>query len=281
MSFNKARITELQLKYVSGELTPEEQAELDLFLDAAPANRRRFEQRIQQPHVIESLAAWSIAEKTEKDNWSDVPNPQRGAKIVQLFMPLRKRLTVAAAFLVIAIGAFLLYRQRLTPFPQKQVAVVPAKDLQPGGNKATLTLASGQQILLDDAKTGMLAQEGTIRVNKTNNGTLTYTSGESREKPTKEELRFNMLTTPRSGTYMVVLPDQSKVWLNSASSLKYPASFDGLADREVTLTGEAYFEVAKNSAQPFRVHVDEATVDVLGTNFNINAYPDELAIKTT
>jgi len=283
MSFNQARITELTIKYVSGELTQEEQAELNLFLDAAtePDNRRRFEQRIQQLKVRESLAAWSIAEKTEKDSWSDVPNPQRGAKIVQLFSPLRKRLTVAAAFLVIAVGAFLIYRQRVTSFPQKQVAVVPVKDLLPGGNKATLTLAGGQQILLDDAKTGILAQEGAIRVNKTNSGTLTYTPNELRGKSIKEELRFNMLTTPRSGTYMVVLPDQSKVWLNSASSLKYPASFDGQVDREVSLTGEAYFEVAKKAGQPFRVLVKGTTVEVLGTSFNINAYTDESAIRTT
>jgi ferric-dicitrate binding protein FerR (iron transport regulator) len=111
---------------------------------------------------------------------------------------------------------------------------------------------------------------------KQSNGQLAYNT--QNEKPT--EVLYNTLTTPRGGQYQLVLPDGSKVWLNAASAISYPTAFTG-SERKVEIKGEAYFEIAKNTAMPFIVKVNDAQVQVLGTHFNINAYSDEDAIKTT
>lgn len=149
-------------------------------------------------------------------------------------------------------------------------------DLAPGGNKAVLTLSDGSSIVLDTVQNGTLALQGNTEILKSDNGQLAYNSSKS---PTPEML-YNTLTTPTGGQYKLVLPDGTTVWLNAASSIRYPTAFTG-TERIVTLTGEAYFEVAKNAAMPFKVEVNELDVEVLGTHFNINAYGDEPDIKTT
>lgn len=150
-------------------------------------------------------------------------------------------------------------------------------DVAPGGNKAVLTLANGSAIILDSAHAGMLAQQGNTTVIKQGNGRLAYNT--TQEKP--EEMLYNMLATPRGGQYQLVLPDGSKVWLNAASSIRFPTAFAG-NERKVEVTGEAYFEVTKNAAMPFRVKTDNgAVVEVLGTHFNVNAYNDEPATRIT
>jgi ferric-dicitrate binding protein FerR (iron transport regulator) len=149
-------------------------------------------------------------------------------------------------------------------------------DVLPGGNKATLTLANGSSIILDSAANGTLAQQGNAKVLKTANGQLAYNT--DNEKPA--EVLYNTLATPRGGQYQLVLPDGSKVWLNAASSIRYPTAFTG-KQRGVEITGEAYFEVAKNAAMPFMVKANGMEVKVLGTHFNVNAYDDETMVKTT
>jgi len=149
-------------------------------------------------------------------------------------------------------------------------------DIAPGGNRAILTLANGQQIILDSAANGNLAQQGNIKIIKLDNGRLAYKT--LNEKP--GEVLYNTISTPRGGQYILVLADGSKVWLNAASSLRFPTSFTG-KERNVELTGEGYFEVAHNAAMPFHVKSGDMTVEVLGTHFDINAYNDESVIKTT
>jgi transmembrane sensor len=279
---NNKRITELTLKAASGVLTPEEQVELDAFLEAFPDNRRRFEERIQKQNVALGLRAWDEAEKTEEESWSRVSR-----RFTDVNRPAKRRIVffrrsfAAAAVLLAIAGAWLFWVNRQhTSASQMPVAFTTKNDILPGGNKATLTLSNGKRIVLDDTKTGTLAEEGAMKIIKKDSGQLRYTS--LREKPgEKRDLSYNTLTTPKSGTFMVVLPDQTKVWLNSASSLKYPTSFEGQTSREVSLTGEAYFEVAKRPGQPFAVKLNDMKVDVLGTNFDIMAYGDEPAVKTT
>lgn len=145
----------------------------------------------------------------------------------------------------------------------------------PGGNHATLTLADGSTITLDSVKNGSI-KGGSAIINK-KGGLLVYDASRSKAGA---PVSYNTLTTPRGGQYQVVLPDGSKVWLNASSSLHFPTAFIG-KDREVELTGEAYFEVAKNKNKPFHVKVDGMQIEVLGTHFNVNAYPDENDIKTT
>lgn len=155
-------------------------------------------------------------------------------------------------------------------------------DVLPGKDKAILTLADGTTVSLDDAKNGTLAQQGNTQVLKLN-GKLSYNS----TGPIPNTVSYNTIATPRGGQYQVVLPDGSKVWLNAASSLHFPTAFTG-TERRVEITGEAYFEIAKNASMPFTVAIRPTTgnpagseVKVLGTNFNITAYDDDALLKTT
>jgi transmembrane sensor len=163
------------------------------------------------------------------------------------------------------------------------------KDLPPGGNRATLVLGDGSTVNLGAAQNGVIRQVAGARIDK-QDGKLIYmvaatagtTAGAGARKTADVAAapEMNTIQTPRGGQYQVVLPDGTRVWLNAASSLTYPTVFTG-TDRRVQLNGEAYFEVTRKKDQPFLVMVGEMRVDVLGTYFNVMAYDDENAVKTT
>lgn len=150
-------------------------------------------------------------------------------------------------------------------------------NLQPGKNKAILTLANGSRITLDDAANGNLAQQSGVQIVKTKGGQLVYNATPT----TANAHEQNTIETPYGGQYTIVLPDHSRVWLNAGSSLSYPVSFADSKSRLVQLKGEAYFEVAKDHVHPFIVKTDKQEVEVLGTHFNINSYTDEPTTLTT
>lgn len=156
-------------------------------------------------------------------------------------------------------------------------------DVAAGGNKAVLTLADGSQVMLDDTGNGKIAEQKGISITKTKDGQLVYRvnhpalSAASGKEPV---VTYNTISTPRGGQYQVVLPDGTQVWLNASSSIKFPTYF-AASERSVKLMGEAYFEVAKNKDKPFVVNVEEISVEVLGTHFNVMAYKDEQSINTT
>ncbi len=184
----------------------------------------------------------------------------------------------AAVVLVVAAGLAVALVKRK---PAPAVVVAPkqdiVKDIAPGGNKAILTLADGATISLDDCKKGDIARDGNAQIVKGgDSGTLIYhaVAGDQRA------VAYNTITTPRGGQYQLALSDGSKVWLNASSSLHFPTTFSG-KERLVELTGEGYFEIAKNTAMPFSIIVNGERVQVLGTHFNINAYRDEPVIRTT
>jgi ferric-dicitrate binding protein FerR (iron transport regulator) len=168
-----------------------------------------------------------------------------------------------------------------------------ANDIAPGKNTATITLANGSTIVLSDAKTGVVVGVESLRYNDNSlvqGASGTHFSGSLKgdqkntgpvSAPSPGVKEMLTATTPRGGTYQITLPDGTKVWLNAASSLKFPASFAKLKDRRVELVGEGYFEVAKDKAHPFIVKTDKQEVEVLGTHFNINSYADEASTKTT
>jgi ferric-dicitrate binding protein FerR (iron transport regulator) len=158
-------------------------------------------------------------------------------------------------------------------------------DIQPGGIKAILTLSDGKKIVLDDSQNGVVLNQGGIKIHKNSQGVIEYTLIESDNQKSKTEMQeiqtvYNTIQTPVGGKFQLNLADGSKVWLNSASSLRFPVFLAG-DTREVELKGEAYFEVSKNVDKKFSVRSGNQTVEVLGTHFNINAYSDEPSITTT
>jgi ferric-dicitrate binding protein FerR (iron transport regulator) len=155
-----------------------------------------------------------------------------------------------------------------------------AAEIPPGGNKAVLVLDDGEKLVLDSAADGRIASQASSDIIKRTNGQIVYQANDpAQHRP--DALMYNSLVVPKGGQYKIVLPDGSTVWINSASTLKYPASFAGQRTREVYLTGEAYFEIAPDKIRPFIVKSATQEARVLGTHFDINAYPDNADIKTT
>lgn len=178
-----------------------------------------------------------------------------------------------AAAAVLLLLAVVTYFWKNSPRHTDIAISAPAKDIPSGKNGAILTLANGSQISLDTFKNAIVALQGGVTA-KVVNGALVY-EGKG------DAVAYNTMRTPKGRQFMVTLPDGTQVWLNAASSIRYPTSFTG-KHRSVEVTGEAYFEVAKHSEKPFSVHVNgKAEVAVLGTHFNINAYDNEKSIHTT
>lgn len=179
----------------------------------------------------------------------------------------------AAAAVIFVLAVSLLYNRATLDLEN-----VIANDIAPGGNKATLILANGKRINLTDANNGSIASQYGIKIIKAKNGQLIYeVSGTGSESSLTS---YNTIETPFGGQYQVNLSDGTKVWLNAGSSLRYPLKFSGHT-REVQLLGEGYFEVAHNNEMPFNVKSGKQTIEVLGTHFNVMAYTDEKAIKTS
>lgn len=187
----------------------------------------------------------------------------------------------AAAAIIGMIGFFIYFLMQ----PNAQADFVnnqpdeqqnPANENAIGSNRALLTLGDGSSVVLDDQKDGVITREGSVSIVKTDYGQIDYHSLDGVPSP----VLFNTLSTPRGGQFKIRLPDGTLVWLNAASSLRYPTLFEG-AVRQVEITGEAYFEVAKNASMPFLVKTGGMEIEVIGTHFNVMAYPDENAIKTT
>jgi len=193
--------------------------------------------------------------------------------------PMRWTRVAAAAIILVLLGGGAYYWLGKPIKPGPLAGAQPSQnDIAPGSDKATLTLADGRTIALDSAASGALASQGGATIRK-QGARLIYNS--RRSAPATARTLYNILSTPRGGRYQLTLPDGTQVWLNAASSIRYPTAFTG-AQRKVFVTGEAYFDVHTNAAMPFIVQVnDRAEVEVLGTRFNINAYTDEPVINTT
>jgi len=194
----------------------------------------------------------------------------------------KKWFRIAAVFLIFCITGLYFLKTKNVSLPQERVVQKESTPgISPDRNKATLTLSTGEVISLEGAKNGELANSANSSVQKIDNGQIVYNSlHHSSKTSAMNEPVFHTLTTPKGGEYQITLPDGTKVWLNSYSSLSFPDAFLG-NERRVKLNGEAYFEVAKNKDKPFNVSVNDVTVRVLGTHFNISAYRDDRDITTT
>ncbi|MEO3407712.1 FecR family protein [Mucilaginibacter sp. CAU 1740] len=255
-------------KFASGSCTPEEEVRLLEYQDEFHLPETGDEQAInpadkQKRALIYSRIRESITER-----------PQQ-RRTLQMWGWI-----AAAAVIVLVSGIFFLQKKQPV---QNSMAVnrtkkSPFKAIKPGRNTAVLTLANGSSITLDSAQNGVLATSGKTAIKKLANGLIEYSSNNTDQSAAQPAM--NTISVPRGGQYTIKLPDGTMVWLNSASSLSYPVAFNG-ATRNVTLSGEAYFEVTKNPHQPFTVHTDNVDVKVLGTHFNVEAYADDKNSKTT
>ena len=252
-------------KYLAGKCSKEEQAELENYQDS-------FELKEQQWNVRTMGNSEEIKQSIQEDlNYSIEEHSK-----YRIFR-FRAWQSAAAAILILLTAGIYYYQNSPEPVIVKTETPRFRNDVAPGNNKAILTLDDGSKINLDDAKTGILASESNIDIKKTGSGQLEYAAGTQSVKTVK----YNILSTPMGGEYQLVLPDGSKVWLNSGSTLRFPTAFIG-SERIVELKGEAYFDIAKNPKMPFLVRTNNAMdIKVLGTQFNIMAYDDEKNINTT
>lgn len=287
---NKGRVNKLKMqekvdhivnlvsKYLNDALSPEEKEALEQWLSENEANKSFLQQFSDDHLMMEEMALY--AQMDAPDMWSkarqslppEVPLPR-----VRSFF-LKKYLVGAVAAIVLLIGGYYLFVK-----PEKKTSPVVVKDKkQPAptidrSKKASLTLTDGTIVTLQDAKDGFLMQQGILKVSKFNND-LKY---EITDAAPTGEILYNTITTIPGERYRVELPDGSKVWLNATSSLRFAVSSKDRL-RHVEATGESYYEITKNPRKPFTVSifssVDDRSgteVEVLGTHFNVNAYPEE------
>ncbi|MDN5287902.1 MAG: FecR protein [Mucilaginibacter sp.] len=261
----KEEFLTLYEKYINGQCTHAEKELMDSYRDEMKLLDDGWEDEFVKEDDVRTRV------------WQRLSDSRKIAKIAPRQFNKYRWMEVAAVLLVVLFAGLFFIKKVQSPVLTK----LDHKNILPGGNKAYLTLANGSRIVLDDAKKGDLASKSGISVSKTGNGILVYhfnkTTGNTTENAAPE---FNTITTPRGGQYQVVLEDGTKIWLNAASSIRFPQAFTG-KDRQVELTGEAYFEVAKNKTKPFIVQANGTQVQVLGTHFNINAYSDDADVTTT
>ena len=290
-------IESLLEKYLADRLTP---GEVPDFLAAMrqPASRdvlyKLIDRQLQEKSAqgLSSPATVSEMFRLALQKAAEAEPSAPPASIIDMDVPshrlLFRRLAVAALILLsISAGGYLFWRSRTHSdlVNSKQPIPVLAHDATPGNNKAQLTLGDGRTITLDSAQNGVLASQTHTTIIKLDKGRIGYRADQAESPAT---VAFNTLTTPRGGQYQLSLPDGSQVWLNAASSIRYPTAFIG-KERRVTITGEAYFEITPDRAMPFIVDIRPSTTDpkndlqvqVLGTHFNIDAYTEDSSVNTT
>lgn len=292
MSHQPEFIANLIYAYLNNTLTPEEEAELQQWLQSSPGNAAYF------VSVVEKIRSKELSKEylsTDADKiWNkiteQVPGLQEPASptIVTSLRPMRfRKIAIAAAIVAAAaIGTWFVFINNKTDH-STTIVHHTGDDILPGGDKAVLILADGKKIILDTPGNGHTLLQASVRIVQTEKGKLEYhpTVGDTEMAATM----YNTIVVPAGGRFRLELPDGSQVWLNAKSSLKYPVAFNGLS-RNVVLKGEGYFEVAKQMTNkkerlPFNVSVQNeagetvSQIEVLGTHFNIAAY--DTVLRTT
>lgn len=275
------RIEILIGKLIDGTLGASEQRELAEWVRLNPDDERfaqalehawqRFEPEQPMPDAASDRILANIFPVADT-GWEEEDGPGQSSSITWLWPKL------VAAALVIGFGVYWWagYRGNRDLAQQNKATKLQPADIPPGGNKAILTLGDGSNITLDSAGNGLLANQSGTSVTQSGKGQLVYKSGQNAESAPV----FNTVSTPKGGQFHIVLPDGTGVWLNAASSLRFPTAFTG-KQRNVEITGEVYFEVAHNRQMPFVVKNGATEITVLGTHFNVMAYDDEKIMRTT
>lgn len=270
---NSKEINALFDRYKTGTATPEDLAFLEIWYIE---HNKDFSRVLSDIEIAERLT--EVRSKLPVGKPKDLPAVKTG-------MRLWPGLAAAASLLIAMIAVFYFISHSKSEIEVLREAAVNA-GITPGGNKAILTLANGKKIVLTDATNGKIVNESGITVTKAADGKIIYKVNNTEVLSEKVAIKWNTIETPKGGQYQVVLPDGSNVWLNAQSTLKFPSVFSSRI-RKVEITGEAYFEIAKNyiaqtaERVPFVVVSDLQEIEVLGTQFNVNSYKDEEAVKTT
>ena len=277
LEFRDELLAALYKKWSGQPLTSLEEQLLVEWMAASPSNKNAIDEIMDETWVSNNLKGWS--NPNAEQIWERSLNQNMVVDI-----KTKRRLHIgwiryAAAILLIAIGVWTWWysgtdKKVSTRTEQKIVKT----DIAPGSQIATLTLSDGSTILLDSTANGRLANQGNAEIRKDATGQISYSVIDIDK--TSENIRFNTMSTPNGGQYQLKLPDGTMVYLNAASSITYPVVFT--ADtRTVKISGEVYFEVSANARQPFIVETVKDKIKVLGTRFNVNAYADETAIRTS
>ena len=264
---HKKELQKIIDRYVAGTATDDEIRFLEKYYQYLDKNE----------NVLDGTETAEL-EKMAETNFTAIQvkiNATRKRKTVRLY----KYISAAAILLLISGTTFVFLNKKSTTLAERVLATNKNLDILPGTDKAILTLANGTKVVLDKKTATNISDSAGLKISKTKDGQIVYTVL-GQENFNRSEVAYNTIETPKGGQYQIILPDGTKVWLNAASALKYPEVFVG-NERNVELTGEAYFEVAKNKAKPFHVKSHGQDVEVLGTHFNINSYMDDRTIKTT
>ena len=279
MGFDPKQIIDLLHKYKSGTLSVEEDGILRNWVGQSLDNQAFFNEVDQDDQYFSHLHEDMVsrlrvfeAVKGKTGDFSLTP-PTKTVRLSPVF-----RWVAAASVLVLLTAGYTYYRSTNPPTFKQEITTVPAvkADVLPGTNKAILVLSNGSKITLDSVANGVVASQGNAQVHKLSNGQLAYTAASK----AASELIYNTLNIPRGGQYQLTLPDKSKVWLNSESTLSYPVAF-GASERKVKLIGQGYFEIAADASRSFQVETPKGSTQVLGTTFDISSYPDDRAELTT
>ena len=262
------RVARLIAGYIRGTLSKSEHRELDDWVAASDENMQLFE-RLTDEKNIEEAIQWMESIETEK------ALQEKKSKLV--FKRPREAIRfwryAVAASIIITAGILMYVFRDSNNEKKNNVVVTNSEDLLPGSDKATLALSNGKIIVLGETDRDTTINEQ-IKI-LSQKGEIVYSN-----KDSEKELEYHTLTIPRKGHYRLVLPDGTQVWLNSESSIRYPTAFTG-KERKVFITGETFFEVAKNKDKPFIVVTGDVQVEALGTQFNINAYSNEPFLTAT
>lgn len=278
------QIADILLRHLQGNLSEAEQQQLQQWLDASAQRRHFFEQLHDEEKLREQLMLFlpgteQATEQAILAKIHDIRNTGAAAGAEEaIVVPLWKRgwVRYAAAVVLMAGGVTYFWMAGNNNKPAPETNSLAKTEILPGKTGAVLTLADGRQVVLDSAGNGIIAMESGTQV-ILDNGKLLY----DLDKERGGKIQFNTMSTPKGRQFQVVLPDGTKVWLNAASSIRYPVEF-AANERKVYVAGEAYFEVAKDMHRPFLVSVNNtADVEVLGTEFNVNAYDNERVVRTT
>ena len=260
-------IQNLANKWLSGTITQQEKKILDEWYEQQLPEKLEWSNEEDTDEIIRARMFGSVKEELQLDT----------REVISIRQTRIWALAAASVLLFLISSVYFLEDK-----PSEQQLTKVTKPVEHAdnstGNKAVLTLADGSAIILDNSPNGTVSKQGNTVVDKTSNGQLVYRAETS---STVQAENINTLSTPKGGQYQLQLPDGSKVWLNAASSIKFPAAF-GAHERRVELLGEAYFEIAKNAHQPFKVVLAQgAVIEVLGTHFNVMAYQNEKDVNTT